>query len=146
MSILLQTIAAVAPIVPKLPFWEVTGAAGLVVILLWIIYLFVTKISQSKKKDATETQFEMIKQNLKDLKDEVNEIGEKGQNTRSNLDVFKAHYESEERFKKNIEKRIEKMEKVIYGNGQKSIMTRIELLERDVENLDKIKNVRKRTT
>lgn len=88
----------------------------------------------------------MIKQNLKDLKDEVNEIGEKGQNTRSNLDVFKAHYESEERFKKNIEKRIEKMEKVIYGNGQKSIMTRIELLERDVENLDKIKNVRKRTT
>ena len=140
----MYTLAQVAPLLPKIPFWEVAGAAGLVVVLLYVIYLFVTKIFLAKKKDTVQTQFEMISTNLSEIKVSVKESERRIERTQQELAIFKAHYESEERFKRMTEEKLEKLEKVIYGNGKQSLLTTIELVERDIEDL-KNKNARKRT-
>ena len=140
----MYTLAQVAPLLPKIPFWEVAGAAGLVVVLLYVIYLFVTKIFLSKKKDIVQTQFEMISENLTDIKKTIKESENKIEKTQQEFAVFKAHYESEERFKRITEEKLEKLDKVIYGNGKQSLLTTIELIERDISDL-KTKNARKRT-
>ena len=140
-----MNLLTIAQIVPKIPFGEIAGSAALVIVLLYVILTFVLKLIASKKKDPQQTQIDNISYQINETKAFLKEINNKATDTKEQLAVLTAHYESEERFKKITEEKITKLEKILIGNGSQSLSTKIDLMKKDIENLQNATTGRKTT-
>ena len=140
-----MNLLTIAQIVPKIPFGEIAGSAALVIVLLYVILTFILKLISSKKKDPQQTQIDNIGYQIGEIKTFLKEIDNKATDTKEQLAVLTAHYESEERFKKITEEKITKVEKILLGNGSQSLSTKIDLMKKDIENLQNATTGRKTT-
>ena len=140
-----MNLLTIAQIVPKIPFGEIAGSAALVIVLLYVILTFILKLISSKKKDPQQTQIDNIGYQIGEIKTFLKEIDNKATDTKEQLAVLTAHYESEERFKKITEEKITKVEKILLGNGSQSLSTKIDLMKKDIENLQNATTRRKTT-
>jgi len=140
-----MNLLTIAQIVPKIPFGEIAGSSALVIVLLYVILTFILKLISSKKKDPQQTQIDNISYQINEIKTFLKEIDNKATDTKEQLAVLTAHYESEERFKKITEEKITKVEKILLGNGSQSLSTKIDLMKKDIENLQNATTGRKTT-
>ena len=141
-----MNLLTIAQIVPKIPFGEITGSAALVIVLLYVILTFILKLFSSKKKDPQQTQIDNIVYQISEIKIFLKEIHNKATDTKEQLAVLTAHYESEERFKKITEEKTTRLEKILIGNGSQSLSTKIDLMKKDIENLQNATITRRKTT
>ena len=126
----------------EIPFSQLSGAAALAVIIIYIVLTIVFKyVKLGDKKGGSDGIGKTIEDLKKHLDDQQNDITAKGNEIsklKEQVAVIKANYESEERVKDGLEKRIAALEKaVISGNGSKSLSTRMALVERDIEDIKK---------
>lgn len=96
-----------------------------------------------EKEDPQHKQLIFTKERLDKCQAECKEKYQLLQDLKEQQSVFMAHYESEERVKVNMEKRIDNVEKRLFsGNGRDSIETRVALLGQRVEQLENDKPTR----
>lgn len=118
-----------------MPLPEISGPIALGIIAIYGIFQFIKwLVSVIKKPDAKENPMQKQIDELKTACQESNKIL---QNLKEQQSVFMAHYQSEERVKANMEKRIEIIEQRLFsGNGRDSIETQLALLKQKVEHLE----------
>lgn len=106
-----------------------SGPIALIIILLYIFSNFALQIIRifikSKKKDDLNNTNNTIESLSKDMSI-----------LNTQLTHTIAHYESEQRFRQELEKRIFRIERAVgIGNGDKPLTTRVALIEQDINNL-----------
>ncbi len=100
--------------------FNLPGSAALIIIILYICFGFVIKMIKVQKNKKYSND---------DLRIEIVKISE-------SLKLALAHYESEQRFRQDLEIRILRIEKAVgSGNGDKPLATRVALVEQDLINI-----------
>jgi len=90
--------------------------------------------------DSKQKQIDENRQRAMDLQKIFRDLKEQ-------QSIFMAHYQSEERVRANMERRIENIEQRLFsGNGRDSLETQVALLKQKVEQLENAKFTTARTT
>ena len=111
-----------------IPFAEITGAAALVIVILYVVFDFVQKFT--KKRDKSHYGNYSENNEIKANKETISEL-------KNQVSVIIAHYESDARIINNIEDSVKKLDKIlISGNGNESINTRVALLESKLKDIE----------
>jgi len=119
-----------------MPITGLSGPVALgIVVAVGIFQVVKLVVSIVKKKSPEE---DPVQKKINKLKETIQDIKEQHA-------IFMAHYQSEERVKANMEKRVNLIEQRLFsGNGRDSIETQLALLRQKVETLENAKS--KRTT
>jgi len=122
-----------------IPFAEITGAAALVIVILYVVFDFVQKFTKKQNNSNKKHTGNYVIENndIKDIKNDIKEINNDVSELKNQVTVIIAHYESDARIITNIEDSIKKLDKIlISGNGNESINTKVALLESKLKDIE----------
>ena len=113
-----------------IPFAEITGAAALVIVILYVVLNFVQKFTKKQNDGDKKHYGNYSTGDIKEIKDDIATL-------KNQVSLIVAHYESDARVINNIEDSIKKIDKIlISGNGNASINTRVALLESKLQDIE----------
>lgn len=104
-----------------------------------LIYLYYSKKGEQNLTNILDNKIDSLTKELKSVNKNtmkhIDEIEKSTNNATSQIGVILAHYESEVKFRKMLEDKVNNIEKKIAGNGNHSMETEIQLLKQKVDSM-----------
>lgn len=107
--------------------------------IIRLIYLYYEEKAERTFSEQLEEKVDDITKELKEMSksaiDRVTQVDKTASDAKTQIEVIIAHYDSEVKFRKMLEDKVNNIEKQLQGNGKPSISTEIELLKQKVEDV-----------